>query len=314
MINQIKGGFFGAAVGDALGVPVEFSARTALSYNPVVSMRGYGVWHQPPGTFSDDSSLLFCTAESLSKGFDLADMASTFVRWYKEGYWGAHDVVFDIGNATRSALNRLISGTDPTLSGGMMEHDNGNGSLMRILPLVYYLKNEPSAEERYRIVQLVSGLTHGHFRSVFACFIYVEFGIRLLANMDKVAAYKQMQDSVNEFAEKKAFSSLEVTLFDKVLRQDISQCKEDDIGSSGYVIDTLESSLWCLLTSSSYRECVLKAVNLGEDTDTTATVAGGLAGILFGYSDIPAAWLQTLIKHQEIHALVTRFAQKLGTS
>ncbi|SOD78889.1 ADP-ribosylglycohydrolase family protein [Spirosoma fluviale] len=312
MIDQIKGGFFGAAVGDALGVPVEFSSRTALSYNPVVSMRGYGVWHQPAGTFSDDSSLLFCTAESLSKGFDIADMASTFIRWYKEGYWGAHNVVFDIGNATRNSLNRLISGTNPTLAGGMMEHDNGNGSLMRILPLVFHLKNEPSIEERYRIVKLVSGLTHGHFRSVFACFIYVEFGIRLLANMDVVAVYKQMQDSVNAFAKAKAFSSTEVALFDKVLQQDISLCREDEIGSSGYVIDTLESSLWCLLTSSSYQECVLKAVNLGEDTDTTATVAGGLAGILYGYSHIPAEWLQTLVKHQEINELAERFAQKAG--
>jgi ADP-ribosyl-[dinitrogen reductase] hydrolase len=234
---------------------------------------GYGTWNQPPGTFSDDSSMLFCTAESLCHEYDLMNIANRFVNWYRFGYWGAHDIVFDIGNATSGAIDRLMGGISPFRSGGISETNNGNGSLMRILPMVFYLQSEPDIAKRYELVKQVSGITHAHFRSVMACFIYVEFGIGLLAKLDKVAAYFQMRESVNLFISQQAFSATEVKLFDRILRNNISLLQEDDIRSSGYVIDTLESSLWCFLTSSSYEKCVLEAVNLGSDTDTTATVA-----------------------------------------
>ena len=310
MIEQVKSGFFGAAIGDALGVPVEFSSRASLTLDPVQGMRSYGVWNQPAGTFSDDSSLLFCTAEGLCAGFDPADVAARFVQWYTSGYWGAHDEVFDIGGATRFAIGRLIAGTDPTLSGGMMENDNGNGSLMRILPMVFCLKNEPSIQERYRKVKLISGITHYHFRSVMACFIYVEFGIELMATGDKTLAYSRMQESANTFVNQQSFSADEIKLFDRILRNDISIFPEKDIHTSGYVLDTLESSLWCFLTTSTYEESVLKAVNLGGDTDTTATVTGGLAGIVYGYDAIPEKWLSALAKRGQIADLAQRFAQR----
>ena len=310
MIEQVKSGFFGAAIGDALGVPVEFSSRALLTRDPVQDMRGYGVWNQPVGTFSDDSSLLFCTAEGLCSGFDLADVAARFIEWYRSGYWGAHDEVFDIGGATRFAIGRLMAGTDPTLSGGMMENDNGNGSLMRILPMVFCLKNEPSIDEHYRKVKLISGLTHYHFRSVMACFIYVEFGLGLLAGLDKMSAYVRMQESVNTFVNGQSFSADEINLFDRILQNDMSTISDEDIRSSGYVLDTLESSLWCFLTTSTYEESVLKAVNLGGDTDTTATVTGGLAGIFYGYNAIPEKWLSTIAKRGQIANLAQRFAQR----
>jgi ADP-ribosylglycohydrolase len=310
MADNVKGAFFGAAIGDALGVPVEFSSRSQLTANPIQDMRGYGTWNQPPGTFSDDSSLLFCTAESLCNGFNMADIAARFIRWYKEGYWGAHDKLFDIGNATRLAIDRLRAGTDPSLSGGMSESDNGNGSLMRILPILFYLKNEPSPLERYNTVKLVSGITHYHFRSVLSCFIYTELGIQLLTQEDKASAYAAMQQSVNQFISQQSFSVNEIGLFDRILKNDISQFSEESIRSSGYVLDTLESSIWCFLNGSSYRECVLKAVNLGEDTDTTATVTGGLAGIYYGYDAIPEQWISVLAKHEQIVDLAQRFAQR----
>ena len=310
MINQIKGAFFGAAIGDALGVPVEFDSRKSLTLNPVIDYRGYGCWNQPPGTFSDDSSLLLCTAESLCDGFNLNDLAARFVRWGKEGYWGAHDEVFDIGGATRAAIQRLDSGESPAVSGGMLEHDNGNGSLMRILPIAFYLRNETSITNRYAVVKSLSGITHYHFRSVMACFIYVEILLNLLPEPDKLTAYRRMQTAVNQFIADSGFAHAEIKLFDRVLQSNIADVSEDALSSSGYVLDTLESSLWCFLRTSSYKEAVLKAVNLGGDTDTTGTVTGGLAGLFYGYESLPVHWIEGIAKQAAIDDLANRFTQQ----
>ncbi|GAB3715099.1 ADP-ribosylglycohydrolase family protein [Spirosoma flavus] len=313
MFDQIKGAFLGAAIGDALGVPVEFSSRALLTRNPVQEMTGYGVWNQPPGTFSDDSSMLFCTAESLCNGFNISDIANQFIKWYQQGYWGAHNEVFDIGGATRSALIKLMNGTSPELSGGMTEHDNGNGSLMRILPLVFFLADEPSIDRRFSVIKLVSGITHYHFRSVIACFIYTEFGRELLRSADKDIAYTKMQESVNRYSSEQSFSTDEMQFFARILTQNIAQFEEQDIQSSGYVLDALESSLWCFLTTDSYREAVLKAVNLGGDTDTTACVTGGLAGLFYGPEALPDNWVARLVRQKDITELAERFANTLNS-
>lgn len=312
MLNKIKAAFLGAAIGDALGVPVEFSSREALVRNPVQEMIGYGTWNQPPGTFSDDSSMLFCTAESLCNGFNTNDIANQFVKWYEHGFWGAHNEVFDIGGATRQAIVRVLNGVSPELSGGMTEHENGNGSLMRILPLSFFLASETSVEQRFKIVKLVSGITHGHFRSVMACFIYTEFGRKLLSGSDKWAAYHLMQETVNQYVSQHSFSAQEVQLFDRVLQHDIAQFEENSIRSSGYVLDTLESSLWCFLTTSSYSEAVLKAVNLGGDTDTTACLTGGLAGLYYGLPAIPDQWINGLARQNDIIELAERFEKAIN--
>src|SRR5690349_21724346 len=125
MIDKIKGALFGFAVGDALGVPVEFKSRDYLKNSPVEGMIGYGTWNQPPGTWSDDSSLAFCLAESLTKGYNLDDIATNFIHWKQKGFWGAHNEVFDIGNTTYAAISRLSRGVKPILAGGMNEDDNG---------------------------------------------------------------------------------------------------------------------------------------------------------------------------------------------
>src|SRR5678815_1956721 len=174
MIDRIKSVFFGLVVGDALGVPVEFTSREQLRMDPVKEMIGYGTWNQPPGTWSDDSSLSFCLAESLTEGYNLNTVAQNFIAWLKQGYWGAHHKVFDVGNATDASIRRLMQGVTPELAGGMHESDNGNGSLMRILPLLFYVKDLP-VEERYAKVKELSSVTHAHFRSVYACFISVSY-------------------------------------------------------------------------------------------------------------------------------------------
>lgn len=311
MKNKIESGLFGVAIGDALGVPVEFKSRENLKQNPVVDMMGFMSWHQPPGTFSDDSSLAFCTAESLCRDFDIEDMAITFVKWMQEGYWGAHNKVFDIGGTTRYSLARIVKGESARNSGNFFEEDNGNGSLMRILPLAFYLQKENNIEVIYQKVKEVSSITHAHFRSVFACFIYVVYCLEILKDKDKFEAYKEMQNVLSKFLEDKKYNPAEIQLFQKILKNDIWTYPENEIRASGYVLHSLEASFWCFLNSDSYEETVLKAVNLGEDTDTTGAIAGGLAGIYYGIENIPQKWIDNLARSNDIEDLAYRLSQKI---
>jgi ADP-ribosyl-[dinitrogen reductase] hydrolase len=310
MINKIRATFFGLAIGDALGVPVEFRSREHLQRFPITGMTGNGSWNQPLGTWSDDSSLAFCLAESLTKCYELNDIAQNFINWKQHGYWGAHHRVFDIGGATRFAIDRLTKGCSPFLSGGMMEEDNGNGALMRIMPLLFIIKDLPISE-RYKKIKEVSAVTHAHFRSVFSCFIYLEFALQILNGNSMDVAYMSMQQLVKSFAEEHQFNPKELELFNRVLSVNIKDEEEKKIYSSGYVLHTLEASLWCLLNTRNYADAVLKAVNLGGDTDTTGCVTGGLAGLLYGYDDIPKGWIRKIARGDDIGNLCTKLTRQI---
>lgn len=307
----LKSGLFGLAVGDALGVPVEFLSRDDLRENPVTEMLGFGTHHQPIGTWSDDSSLTFCLAESLCSGYDLNDIAKNFVKWFSGDLWTPHGKVFDIGIATRHAIHNIAKGYQPDLCGGISESDNGNGSLMRILPLVFYLQNETDVEVVFKKVKEVSSITHAHFRSVFACFIYVVYCLEILKDRNKFKSYKKMQDVVSKFLENKNFNSEEINLFDRILKNDISKYPEVNIHSSGYVLDSLQASFWCFLNFNTFEGTVLKAVNLGEDTDTTGAITGGLAGLYYGFDVIPEKWIEVIARKNDIDDLCERFSSKL---
>jgi ADP-ribosyl-[dinitrogen reductase] hydrolase len=308
--NSVHSALFGLAVGDALGVPVEFQSRESLKRFPVSTMREYGSHSQPKGTWSDDSSLTFCLADSLCNGYDLNEIANYFLLWSLGDFWTPYGRVFDIGVATRNAIYRISKGESPILCGGIDEEDNGNGSLMRILPLAFYLQNETNTEVIFQKVKEVSSITHGHFRSVFSCFIYIIFVLELLKNKNKWEAYDSTKKSVNDFVAKNQFNQKEINLFQRILKENINELHEDKIHSSGYVLHSLEASLWCVLNSNSYEETVLKAVNLGEDTDTTGAISGGLAGIIYGYKSIPKDWLNVLARKKAIEDLCAKLNKK----
>lgn len=310
--NKIKSALFGVAVGDALGVPVEFNSRLTISKNPVTDMIGYGTYNLPAGTWSDDSSLTFCLAEALTQEFNLNTIGQNFVKWYHEKYWTPHGNVFDIGIATRQAISRLAKGEKPELAGGFDESDNGNGSLMRILPLLFYLLDKP-IKDRYDITKKVSSITHGHIRSVIACFYYLEFAKQIFEGKDKFEIYKNLQTEVLNHLISLSINPTEIALFDRLLKSDIHNLEEDQIQSSGYVLHTLEASIWCLLTTDNYKEAVLKAVNLGNDTDTTGAVTGGLTGLLYGLENIPEKWLQQIAKYNDIENLAERLSEKIAS-
>jgi len=295
----------GISIGDALGVPVEFKSRETIKNKPVIDMIGFGTYNLPPGTFSDDSSLTFCLAEALISGYNLNTTAENFIKWLRHKYWTATNVVFDVGITTRNAIERLIKGVDPTVSGDFDEESNGNGSLMRILPLLLYIRNEPIAE-RYQLTREVSSITHGHVRSSIACFYYLEFARGLLQGIDKFKIYEQLQSEISNFLDSLSINPREKNIFNRLLIDGIDLMPVERISSNGYVVSTLQASIWCLLTTENYKDAVLKAVNLGSDTDTTAAVTGGLAGLLYGYDSIPKSWLQQLARKDDIVDLASR--------
>ena len=312
--EQIVSALFGLAVGDALGVPVENESRVSLKRNPVHSMREFGTHNQMAGNWSDDSSMTFCLAESLCKGYDLEDIAQKFVDWIFNGTWCAGEEAFDYGNVTYKALNRLHNlmqlhrKINPKK--GKYENECSNGSLMRTLPLVFFMMNLP-VEERFRITDEVSRLTHGHPRPSLACHIYLEFARELIMGSDKQEAYRNIQQKVNAFIPSISDLEAEAPHFKQILTGDIGLLPENEIQSNGYVVHTLEASLWCLLKYDNFKDTILAAINLGADTDTTAAVTGGLAGILYGIEGIPEAWLKTLAKRDEIEVLAKRFAENI---
>ncbi len=308
MFEKIKGALYGLATGDALGVPVEFRSRELLTRRPVTGMTGFGTWNQPPGTWSDDSSLAFCLAESLINGYNINDIAANFLKWKQSGYWGAHHRVFDIGMTTSNSLSRVSRGVKPAIAGGSEEGDNGNGSLMRILPLVFYTYHLP-VRERFELIQEVSSVTHAHFRSIFACFIYTELALKIMDGGSFMEAYRETCASVNKYITSENFSKNELKLFERILGGEIDKLAEERIHSGGYVIHTLEAALWCLLNTADFPEATLKAVNLGGDTDTTACVAGGLAGMHYGFNNIPADWVMQLARKDDIEQLAKQLSE-----
>lgn len=304
MQNQVIGGILGFVVGDALGVPVEFQSREELRADPVVSMRSGGSHGQAKGTWSDDSSMTLCLMESLTNNnLDFNDVCVRFLNWAENGYMTAHGEMFDIGRTTLTAIRKFACGKPPLECGESGEYDNGNGSLMRILPLAFYtLGIKP--QERFEIVHNVSRLTHSHQRSLIACDIYVQLACELLKGYSKEKAYRRMIDEIKSFYQEET----QRTPFQRILGGTIMELSEPQILSSGYVVDTLEAAIWCFLTTDTYADCVLKAVNLGDDTDTVGAVAGGLAGILYGGDSIPKEWLSCIAKKDDIISICQSFS------
>lgn len=317
--ESVFGGLIGLCVGDALGVPVEFTPREALAQDPVTGYREYGTHNQPGGTWSDDSSLTFCTVAALVES-DIdwnrpvttdevnllcEKIARNFVRWYCDGFWSAHGEVFDIGGATDDAIKRIMRGEKTWLQTELDENTNGNGSLMRILPLAFVLRHQ-DVQTRFEMIRKASAITHGHIRSVIACHFYVEYAMNL---MEGNTSLDNTRALLRDFYEKSDFKA-ELYHFQRVFQDDLTA---SDIFSDGYVVHTLEAALYCLLSTESVEDALLKAVNLGDDTDTTAAVTGGLAGIRYGFHSLDReAYLRPLARKNELLSLIDYFYKKVG--
>lgn len=299
--NKIEGMVLGAVVGDALGVPVEFTPRVLLKQNPISDMIGYGTYDQPLGTWSDDTSLTLAFIEALitDKGWDIEKFAINASDWAFKAKFTPYGKVFDIGIATSNALikyhNNIAIASE---CGGTCESSNGNGALMRIHPLlVLFINNKTNNDKRFEMIKEVSCLTHNHVLSHISCFFYLQF-LSYLLYESKENSYKKAVNDLKILLLKD--ECVEYTSKFKILLDDIFLLEENDIFSSGYVIHSIEASVWCFMNSISYQEAVLKAVNLGNDTDTIASITGAMAGLYYGKEEIPSKWISSLAKSEYI--------------
>lgn len=289
-MGKIYDGIMGLVVGDALGVPFEFKKRDSFTATDMV---GYGTYHQPPGTWSDDSSMTLATLESIGRwGYiDSADIMANFASWLGYGAFTPYNEVFDVGGATCRAIQRYVQGVSLNECGGKSRMDNGNGALMRILPVALV---PHTAQD----IKRVGRLTHAHEISQTACrlYAYVVNRYELVRDMKTTIRNLGQLAAVHHSTDFNRLSMLE-------------KLSRDEIRSTGYVVDTLEAALWCVLKTDNYRDCVLTAVNLGEDTATVAAVAGGLAGIAYGCGGergIPEEWIAQIPRKDWIKGLCDR--------
>jgi ADP-ribosyl-[dinitrogen reductase] hydrolase len=289
--DRLTGGVWGHLVGDAIGVPYEFTPPSAIA---AVEWGRSGTHGQPPGTWSDDGGLMLALLDSLlSSGFNLNDQGRKAVAWmdgpdYKPGR------LFDVGIATEAALSRVRAGTPPERAGGVGERDNGNGSLMRILPVALVGRDLPPRELAAQAMR-ASALTHRHPRSQVVCGLYVLVGQALVQGESDLATALKFAESI--------MTSLAKADFSNELRSVMAykpRC------GSGYVVDTFWSAWEAVRGAVDYRDAVVRAVRYGNDTDTTACVAGGLAGLYWGLGSIPDEWLSAMRGRAIVEPLVAR--------
>lgn len=302
--NRFWGGIFGFCVGDMLGVPVEFSSRQERDADPVKELRAYGTYHQPFGSWSDDSSLMFCLVDALMCEAVLEQLKKNMIAYYKNGLFTPRGQMFDIGNSTRYAIENMERGIPAVECGGSTQQDNGNGSLMRILPLAY-LRGKKKDEEYVQLIEDVSSLTHRHKRSKLACIIYVIFASQIYNGFGKTDALDYALAFAHKYCAKEYRE--ELPYYKNVFNKAIIKADRNRISSTGYVVDTLEAVIWSFFNTDSYEESVLTAINLGGDTDTIAALVGGLAGVYYGFQRIPDIWIQNILKKKEIANLVSEY-------
>lgn len=319
-----KDGLWGLMVGDALGVPAEFKSREWLHRMPVMMMTGFGTHNQEVGTWSDDTSMTLATMDSLCRGLDYENIMKRFKDWlfYNKEYT-PHGEVFDVGGVCRKAIKNYTIGFEVLECGMDGEGSNGNGSLMRILPVVLFVLKDGNIldENTLEIIHNVSRLTHAHPISLTGCGIYAFLVEELLKAEPGDDLCEVLQRGID-----RAFFTYENgedVYLAASLRQyrrmeklsEFRQLEEKDILSTGFVVHTLEAAVWCLLTTNSFKECVLKAVNLGSDTDTVAAVAGSLAGYVYGQdgeNGIPQEWMRQLARYEWLEGKVKKFSKALS--
>ncbi|MDY4051778.1 MAG: ADP-ribosylglycohydrolase family protein [Bacilli bacterium] len=263
MNNLLKNAVYGFIIGDVMGVPYEFLERGSFKCTGISSG---GISEVEEGTWSDDSSMMLATCSSIKKcgAIDIDDITKNFLLWLSVGKFTQNGKAFGVGKTTYRALTTGMGLND--------ERSNGNGSLMRILPLIFTDASDSVIEE-------VSSITHAHKISCDACKIYVSIGRRIVKgeNIKDILSNLKLDAPFNRLSE-------------------IYKLNESMIKSTGYVVDTIEAVCYVLVTTSSFKEAILKAVNLGGDTDTIAALVGGLAGIMYGIDSIPEEWLSKVYR------------------
>lgn len=293
--ERYHGALLGLAAGDAVGTTVEFMPRGA--FPPVTDMVGGGPFHLAAGQWTDDTSMALCLAASLVEqgDFDAHDQMDRYVAWREHGYMSSTGICFDIGTTTSAALNRYVASRDP-FSGATDPHAAGNGCIMRLapVPMFYY----PDLEAAIYFARESSRTTHGAAECLDACRLFALLLCRAFAGQEKE---ELLFTPPTEFDAAPLVPNLAA-----IAAGNYRTKPRDHIVGNGYVVKSLEAALWCFATTGSFREAVLAAVNLGNDADTTAAIAGQIAGAYYGVNAIPTDWLTKLALRAEIEALADR--------
>ena len=301
-MEKINQSFWGFIYGDAFGLPVEFLERDSFS---IKTLEGYGSWAVPAGTWSDDSAMMFITMDHLIRNTSLDDLKRAFCDWKYRGFWTYNqEPSFDVGITISEVLERWehISLNEQAKSD---ELSNGNGALMRILPIAFYTYNMPE-EKAIETIQDYASLTHGHIRSTLCSIHYCKVVHALLNGKEFLEAVHFANNAVvpmlNLYEDEKL-------IFDRLFRAHL--LSRNEIKSSGYVVDTLEAVYWSLANSDSYYDAIHKAVHLGKDTDTIAALTGGLAGLMYDELNVPEDWPNQIPRRDDIEQLITEFSHLL---
>lgn len=310
-------GIMGLVVGDALGSPLQFHRREDFIDNPITEMEYCNIFNTPPGSFTDDSSLAIATLDSLinNKGYNLEDIASCFVKWLQQGEYTPFGKAYDIGYGCENGIRRFMVTGDPLTSGGADVNNNGNGSLMRIMPMCLYAYERQkrvctSDNEAIQMIHDASGITHRHLRSQMACGLYFYMVKEILDNHmseNKQSMQECLQAGINsglKYYGQDIRNYTEISYFGRLF--DLDEFKViplEDISTSGYVIHSIEAAIYNLITTDSYEDCLIQAVNMGEDADTVGAIAGGLAGLYYGHEAIPNRWTSVIVRREYIEQL-----------
>ena len=309
----------GAAVGDAMGLPYEFLSREETRRVYIPYMIGgdnsfTSGWRTliPSGAWSDDTSMILATMKAISDRQGEIDnqlIMSYYVDWWTKAQFCSWDRAFGIGGIISKSLKRFQNGTEPLECGGKELMDNGNGSLMRILPfsLLAIFRNM-SIEESTRLVCNGSSLTHAHEISCAGCCIFTEFLRQIVLGENKNNALQAVRDT--DFS--RFFGVPTLQEYDMVLKQPYETWNENNIKETGYVADTLNGALFSIMNSDSYENAINTAIKLGGDTDTVACVTGALAGTIYGYSSIPEKWTVNLRKFNMLRNIARGFADTIS--
>lgn len=283
MRDKILGGLYGALIGDACGVPYEFRAPGVLPNYDDIDMNPPATFdrswdHIAPGTYSDDGAQILCLTECmLEHKFSAVELHEVLRSWLIHGYMSVDEFTFDVGNQTSAALRVDVGIVRNTLN---QERFNGNGSLMRTLPIVFEFH---TPGDIILMAKEMSSATHPHIRSQLCCAWYCLIAYYLLAG-------RNIHDAIDcSFADLVDRQSEHI---DEILY--IKNFENNEFTGTGYVVDSLWTALAAVWRSTSYEDAIKKAIQYGNDTDTTACIAGGLAGIMYGYSGIPDRWIQEL--------------------
>ena len=304
-----KDGIIGMAVGEAMGVPINFVERDKLLENPVLEMKEYGSFNKSIGTWSSDTSLAIATMDSLTNcyGVSTEDIASRYCRWMEKSEYTAMDERFDIGRTTMIAMSRFEKSGKAIECGSMAEDSNENDCLSRMIPLAYYCYSaKMSQAEVYDTVKKVSSITHAHEISILACYILVIYIMKLLAKKSKFDAYQELKKSNFSF-----FSRSNTEKFVRIIRKNIQELPMEAISTEVGVIETLEAIFWVFLNTSNYNQAIIGGINLGGDTSTIGAILGALAGINFGVKSINPEWRMNLKRYTNLVRLCEKFDESL---